>query len=275
MQDHAVSFEVNRALWNARTRHHVGSKFYDVEGFLNGANSLGAHELELLGEVRGKELLHLQCHFGQDTLSLARMGARVTGLDLSDQAIGEARKLALRAGLQAEFIEANVLEPQPALDGRFDLVFTSYGVLGWLPELGTWARNIARYLKPGGRLVLVEFHPAVWMFDNEFTRVAYSYFNRERIEETEEGTYADTAASIALPAHTWNHSLAASITALLEAGLRIDGFQELDGSPHDCFQGTVKGEDGLYRIQGMEGKLPMVFSVVATRRMNKDDANTH
>jgi 2-polyprenyl-3-methyl-5-hydroxy-6-metoxy-1,4-benzoquinol methylase len=275
MAEHANSFELNRALWNARTRHHVGSKFYDVEGFLKGAGSLSAHEQELLGDVRGKELLHLQCHFGLDTLSLARMGARVTGLDLSDEAIGEARKLALRAGLQAEFIEANVLHPQPALDGRFDIVFTSYGVLGWLPELGTWARHKARYLKPGGRLVLVEFHPAVWMFNNEFTRVAWSYFNRERIEETEEGTYADTAAPIALPSHTWNHALAESITALLEAGMQIDRFQELDGSPYDCFASTVKGEDGLYRIAGMEGKLPMVFSVVATRGMNKDDANTH
>lgn len=265
MEDHAASFDVNRTLWNARTRHHVGSKFYDVEGFLDGTNSLGAHELELLGGVRGKDLLHLQCHFGQDTLSLARMGAQVTGLDLSDAAIAEARKLTARTGLQADFVLANVLDPQPAFEGRFDTVFTSYGVLGWLPDLHPWARNIARWLKPGGRLVLVEFHPAVWMFNNEFTRVAYSYFNRERIEEVEQGTYADTAAPIALPAHTWNHALADSVTALLGAGLRIDRFTELDGSPHDCFADTVKGEDGLYRIRGMEGKLPMVFSLVASR----------
>ncbi len=266
MEDHAASFEVNRALWNARTRHHVGSKFYDVEGFLRGANSLGAHEMELLGDVRGKRLLHLQCHFGQDTLSLARMGAEVTGLDLSDAAIAEARELAARAGLDAAFMVANVLDPQPAFEGRFDIIFTSYGVLGWLPDLGPWARNIARWLKPGGRLVLVEFHPAVWMFNNEFTEVTYSYFNKQRIEEVEQGTYADTSAPIALPSHTWNHPLSASITALLEAGLRIDGFQELDGSPHDCFANTVRGADGLYRIRGMEGKLPMVFSVVASLR---------
>lgn len=265
MADYSASFEVNRALWNARTRHHVGSKFYDVEGFLKGANPLGAHELELLGDVRGRAVLHLQCHFGLDTLSLARMGARATGLDLSDEAIAEARKLAERAGVQAEFVLANVLDAQPGFEGRFDLVFTSYGVLGWLPDLRPWARNVARWLKPGGRLVLVEFHPAVWMFNNEFTQVAYSYFNRERIVELEEGTYADTAAPIALPSHTWNHPLAESITALLESGLRIERFTEQDGSPHDCFVNTVRGVDGLYRIQGMEGKLPMVFSVVASR----------
>lgn len=262
---HHDSFELNRALWNARTKHHVGSKFYDVEGFLQGANSLSEKEIELLGEVAGKDVLHLQCHFGQDTLSLARMGANVTGLDLSDVAIAEARKLAERTGLQAEFIEANVLDPLPELEGRFDTVFTSYGVLGWLPELGTWAQNISRYLKPGGKLVLVEFHPMVWMFNNAFTEVAYSYFNREVIEETEKSTYADSTAEINLKSHGWNHSLAGSITALLDAGLHIDRFEELDGSPHNCFEKTVKGADGLYRIAGMEGKLPMVFALAASK----------
>ncbi len=259
------SFELNRALWNARTKLHVGSKFYDVEGFLAGKNSLSAKELELLGDVHGKQLLHLQCHFGQDTLSLARMGAQVTGLDLSDAAIAEAHKLAGRMGLHAEFIHANVLDFQPQLAGKFDIVFTSYGVLGWLPELEGWARNIARYLKPGGKLVLVEFHPAVWMFDNDFTHVAYSYFNRQLIEETEQGTYADPAAPISLASHTWNHSLGETISALLGAGLRLKHFEEMDGSPHNCFARTVQGADGLFRIEGMPGKLPMVFAAVAER----------
>lgn len=284
MDDHEESFTLNRALWNERTKHHIGSKFYDVDSFLAGRNSLSTKELELLGEVAGKKLLHLQCHFGQDTLSLARMGAEVTGLDLSDVAITEARKLALLAGVPspqgplmvgdpggrdpagtAEFIEANVLDLQPQLEGKFDIVFTSYGVLGWLPALDGWARNIARYLKPGGRLVLVEFHPAVWMFNNAFTEVAYSYFNREVIEETEQSTYADVTATINLRSHGWNHSIAETITALLDAGLRIDRFEELDGSPHNCLEKTVKGPDGMFRIYGMEGKLPMVFALVATR----------
>lgn len=284
MEDHAESFALNRALWNARTTHHVGSKFYDVEAFLGGRNSLSAKELELLGDMAGKKVLHLQCHFGLDTLSLALTGAEATGLDLSDVAITEARKLALLAGVPspqgplmvgdpggrdpagtAEFIEANVLDLQPELEGKFDIVFTSYGVLGWLPELNSWARNIARYLKPGGRLVLVEFHPALWTFNNAFTEIAYSYFNRELIEETEQNTYADANAVINLKSHGWNHSLAETMTALLEAGLRIDRFEELDGSPHDCFERTVKGPDGMFRISGMEGKLPMVFAVVASR----------
>jgi SAM-dependent methyltransferase len=131
--------------------------------------------------------------------------------------------------------------PVHELDGRFDIVYTSYGTIGWLPDLKPWATNIARYLRPGGQLVFVEFHPAVWMFDNDFTRVQYSYFNRETIHEEEEGTYADKAAAIKLPSYSWNHGLGEVLSALLEAGLRIERFTELDGSPFDCFANLVKG----------------------------------
>lgn len=268
MPDHTTSFDLNRKLWNERVRHHIGSKMYDMEGFLNGRNSLSKGELELLGDVCGKRILHLQCHFGQDTLSLARMGARVTGLDLSDAAIAEARDLAARMGLQAEFVTANVLDFQPALEGQFDIVFTSYGVLGWLPELGGWARNIARYLKPGGKLVLVEFHPVVWMFDNDLQRVTYSYFNRQVIEETEPGTYADRDAAINLTSHTWNHSIAETVTALVNAGLVIEHLGEGDGSPHDCFVNTVQGADGLYRFKHMNGLVPITYAITAVRRVS-------
>ncbi|HRH39158.1 MAG TPA: class I SAM-dependent methyltransferase [Flavobacteriales bacterium] len=209
------AFEANRLLWNARTPHHIGSRMYNVESFVAGRNSLTELEMELLGRVDGKRVLHLQCHFGQDTLSLARMGARVIGLDISDVAISEAKKLAARCGLQAEWVLSNVIEHQPHLDDRFDIVFTSYGTIGWLPDLKPWAANIGRYLKPGGRLVFIEFHPVMWMFDNDFTRVAYSYFNRETIIEEEQGTYADRDANIKMEAHSWNHSLGEVLDALL------------------------------------------------------------
>ena len=266
MTDHQAAFESNRAAWNARARLHVGSKFYDVEGFVAGRNSLTALELDLLGDVRGKRILHLQCHFGQDTLSLARMGAEVTGLDLSDAAIDEARQLAHRCELNAEWVVSNVIDHRPELDGRFDIVFTSYGTIGWLPDLKPWAANIARYLKPRGRFVFVEFHPAMWMFDNDFTRIAYSYFNREIIVEVEQGSYAAREAPVKLTSHSWNHGLGEVLGVLLDAGLRIERFEETDGSPHDCFNNTVQGADGLYRINGMEGKLPMVYAVEAVSR---------
>ncbi|MBK9175793.1 MAG: class I SAM-dependent methyltransferase [Flavobacteriales bacterium] len=264
MEDESA-FAANRALWNARVPHHLNSRMYDVEGFVAGKSSLTDIELELLGEVKGQRILHLQCHFGQDTLCIARMGAEVTGLDISDVALDEARRLTERCGLKADWILSNVVDHQPELDGRFDMVFTSYGTIGWLPDLKPWAANIARYLKPNGRLVFVEFHPAVWMFDNDFTHVAYSYFNREVIAEEEKGSYADRDADIRLTSYGWNHDLGEVLTALLDHGLRIERFTELDGSPHDCFANTVLGEDGLYRIKGMEGKLPMVYALRARK----------
>lgn len=258
------AFDANRKLWNARVPHHLSSAMYDVPGFVAGKGTLSAMELELLGPVEGKQVLHLQCHFGQDSLSLARMGAQVTGLDISDVALSEARKLADQCGLQAEWVLSNVVEHQPRLDGRFDIVFTSFGTIGWLPDLAPWAANIKRYLKPGGRFVFVEFHPVVWMFDNDFRSVAYSYFNREAIVEEEEGSYADRTANIKLPSYGWNHDLGEVLSALLAEGLRIDTFKEYDGSPHNSFARTVQGADGLFRIEGMEGRIPMVYALSAS-----------
>lgn len=256
----------NRALWNARTEVHLRSAMYDVEGFVAGRNSLTDLELELLGDVKGTRLLHLQCHFGQDTLSLARMGAEVTGLDLSDRAIEEAAKLTERMGLNAEWVLANVLDFQPQLEGRFDIVFTSYGTIGWLPEVRTWAQHIQRYLKPGGRFVFVEFHPLLWMFDDDFRELKYAWSSPEAIVETSKGTYADRDAPIAFTSHSWNHGLGDVLGALLDTGLTLQRFTELDGSPHNVFPRPVQGADGLYRIQGFEGKLPMVYGLAAARR---------
>lgn len=263
--DHQRAFEANRALWNARVPHHLASRMYDMDGFLAGRNSLTDVELDLLGAVESQRILHLQCHFGQDTLSLARMGAAVTGLDISDAALEEAARLAQQLGLSADWVLSNVVEHVPALDARFDTVFSSYGTIGWLPDLKPWAANIRRYLKPGGRFVFVEFHPAVWMFDNDFKEVAYSYFNREAIIEEEHGTYADRDAPLATTSYGWNHDLAEVLSALLAEGLRLDRFVELDGSPHNCFRNTVLGADGLYRVKGMEGRIPMVYGLSMTR----------
>lgn len=265
MSDHDDHFIANRALWNARTEAHYASAFYDVEGFVKAGSTLKHIELDLLGNVRGMELLHLQCHFGQDTLSLARMGARVTGLDISDAALAKARTLAARCGLEAHFVESNVLDRRPELMGRFDIVFTTYGTIGWLPELHAWAGNIAAYLKPGGRFVFADFHPALWMFSNDFSRVQYSYFNRETIAEDEPGSYADRSAPIQLRSYGWNHSIADVLGSLIDAGLRIDAFREFDRSPYDCFKNTVPTADGQFFIQGMEGKLPMVFAIAARK----------
>lgn len=259
--DLKAAFDANRALWNARVPHHLASRMYDMEGFMAGKNSLTDLELQLLGDVKDKRILHLQCHFGQDTLSLARMGAEVTGLDISDAALAEAARLTEKLGLKADWVLSNVIDHVPALDGRFNIIFTSYGTIGWLPDLKPWAANLKRYLKPSGRLVFAEFHPVVWMFDNDFTHVQYSYFNHEVIVEEEQGSYADREAPIATKSYGWNHDLGEVMSALLEEGFILERFTELDGSPHDSFANTVRGPDGLFRIKGLEGMIPMVYGL--------------
>ncbi|WP_242581765.1 class I SAM-dependent methyltransferase [Hymenobacter telluris] len=257
---------LNRHLWNAKTDYHVASDFYDMAGFRAGKSSLREVELGLLGDVAGRSILHLQCHFGQDSLSLSRLGAQVTGVDLSDKAIAKARELATELQLPTKFICSDVYALPQHLHQQFDVVFTTYGVLGWLPDLAKWAAVVAHFLKPGGQLLLVEFHPVVWMFDNDFTRVEYSYFNRAAIEETETGTYADRAAPIEHKAISWNHSLSEVLGSLLQQGLEITHFNEYDYSPYNCFANLEQIAEHRYRLRHLPDKLPMLYSVMARKR---------
>lgn len=267
--EHSGYFAANRELWNRRVAVHRDSSLYGVEEWKRGADSLNWIELGLLGDVRGKDLLHLQCHFGQDTLSLARRGARVTGVDFSPDAIRLGRSLAKELALPAEFVEANVYDldrPGSPLAGRaFDVVFSSYGVIGWLPDLEPWGRIIASALKPGGRFVFVEFHPIVWMFDDAFTRFQYSYFRRGVIETEAQGSYAAPDAPIGGKEYGWNHSLAEVITALLDAGLILERFEEHEDSPYGCFPGMAERTSGRFRMEKLDGLAPLVYSLVARR----------
>lgn len=258
-------FSANRDLWNQRTAVHLDSSFYNLEGFRKGASVLTPIELGELGDVSGKSLLHLQCHFGMDSLDWARRGARVTGVDLSDKAISEARKINAEMGLDAEFICCNVLDTCDHVKEQFDIVFTSYGTIGWLPDLVPWARVVAEKLKPGGLFYLAEFHPVVWMFDEEFTRIAYPYENREVIVTENLGTYTDRNAPISGKEYSWNHSISEVLNALLGVGLRLTLFNEHMFSPYPCFRNTVETAPGQWQIRGLEGKLPMVYSLMALK----------
>lgn len=258
--------EVNKALWNARVPHHVASGFYDNDSFLQGRNSLTDIELKLLGDVEGKSILHLQCHFGQDTMSLSRMGAKVTGIDFSTDAIAKAKELALQLKLDTRFIESDVYKLDEVLDDQFDIVFTSYGVLGWLPDMKRWAEVVAHFLKPGGKLILVEFHPVVWMLDSKLKDITYSYFNRETIIENEEGTYTDKNAAIKLESISWNHDLSEVLQSIIDAGMNIEVFAEYDYSPYNCFSGMVEVEKGKYQVQHAMSKLPMVYAIRAVKK---------
>lgn len=256
---------INQALWNAKTPYHVASAFYDNEAFINGAQTLKEPELQLLGDVSGLRILHLQCHFGQDSLSLARMGASITGVDFSEEAIANARKLNEQLGLGCTFICADVYNLPEELNGQFDIVFTSYGTIVWLPSITKWAKSIARCLKPGGRFVFAETHPLAMMYDDNFKGILYSYFNRGYIEETEQGTYADRSANIMLPSVTWNHTMADVVQSLINEGLAITQLHEYDYSPHEAFGNMVETSPGKYEVRGIEGKMPLTYTLEAKK----------
>jgi SAM-dependent methyltransferase len=266
MEPETDYLEKNRQLWNARTDVHLESEFYDLKSFLQGRSSLNEIELKLLGDLKGKTVLHLQCHFGQDSISLARLGAEVTGIDLSDAAIAKARELASQTGATAEFICSDVYDLPNHLDRKFDLVFTSYGTIGWLPDLDKWAKVVAHFLKPGGKFVFAEFHPVVWMFDNALENIAYSYFNREAIIETENGTYADQNSAIALESVGWNHDLGEVLGSLLKNNLELNSFEEFDYSPYNVFPNMTEAEPGKFRVAHLNGKIPLVYALTATRK---------
>ncbi len=260
--------EINRQSWNNRIETHLKSEFYDLNGFLQGKSSLNDIELNLLGDINGKTILHLQCHFGQDTISLGRLGAEVTGVDLSNKAIESAKQIAKDTNSTAKFICCDIYDLPNHLEEKFDIVFTSYGTIGWLPDLDKWAKIVSKFLKPNGQFVFVEFHPVVWMFDDNFEKIGYSYFNSGAIIETENGTYADKKADITQSSVCWNHGLSEVLNNLISNGVEINSLEEHDYSPYNCFNKTIEFEPKKYRIEHLDDKIPMVYSITATRKNN-------
>lgn len=256
---------INKQLWNDLTGVHLTSSFYDVPGFIKGKSSLKDVELQLLGDISGKKILHLQCHFGMDTISFSRMGAHATGVDLSDRAISEAKKLALECSTNTKFIESDIYDLPHVHDDQYDIVFTSYGTIGWLPDMDKWAGVVQHFLKPGGRLVMVDFHPVIWMMSYDFTKIEYGYFNKESIVEETEGSYVDRNAPIKNKAVSWNHSLSEIIQSIIDQKMRMNHFSEYDYSTYDCFEHTVKIAEDHYQIKGLEGLLPMMYAIVAEK----------
>lgn len=256
---------INKACWNERTDVHFESQTYDVENFIQGGNALNSIELELLGDIKGKKVLHLQCHFGKDTISLSRLGAKVTGMDFSDKAIARARELAKLTQSNTRFVLSDVYNLPSVLDEKFDIVFTSYGTIGWLPDVKQWAEVVSHFLQAGGIFIFAEFHPVVWMMSDDFSKIQYRYFTDEAIVEESDTTYTDGQLSKSMKSVGWNHGLAEVVQALLDVGLRLDSLEEFDYSPYDCFDKVVEVESGKYQIKGLEGKIPMVYALKATK----------
>jgi len=265
--------EANRRRWDELVPVHVGSAFYDVEGFKAGTNRfLPPWILSELGSVQGRDLVHLQCHFGMDTLSLARQGARVTGLDFSRPAVEAARRLAGEIGVDAEFVQADVHDAVAALDGRqFDIVFTGLGALCWLPDIRTWANVVAPLVRPGGFLYLVEFHPVMWTFAWGEEHVCANYLERaEPYVDEEPGDYAVSDVKLDAPvSYEWNHGLGEIITALIDAGLRLRFLHERVESVYNQTGFLVEREPGTWVMP--EGELPMLFSLRADRLAGSGD----
>ncbi len=258
-------FETNRQSWNQKVKVHAESGMYNLEDFKSGKSSLMLYELEALGNVNGKSLLHLQCHFGQDTLSWSRMGARCTGIDFSEEGIRLAKSINKELGLDAQFKCCNVLDSSKHVSGQFDIVYTSYGVIYWLPDLKPWGQMIAEKLKKGGTFFIAEFHPIVWMFDYSENKavMTYGYMQNEPIYEEYEGTYAAPDIKIINKEYGWNHGLSEVINALTEAGLHIEYLKEFDESPYDVFPDLVKSENGMFVTK--DQLFPLIFTLKATK----------
>jgi 2-polyprenyl-3-methyl-5-hydroxy-6-metoxy-1,4-benzoquinol methylase len=265
MTNNTKYFKTNKATWNQKVKVHAESDMYNMKAFKEGKSSLMPYELDALGDVKGKFLLHLQCHFGQDTLSWSRLGAKCTGVDLSDEGVKLAKSLNEELELDAQFICCNVLETSQYVKEEFDIVFTSYGVIGWLPDLKPWGKMIAERIKQGGTFFMAEFHPIVWMFDylNEKPIMTYGYMQDEVIYEEYEGTYADQESAITSKEYGWNHGLGEVISALTEAGLRIEYLTEHNESPYNVLPNLTETDNGMFETQ--DKLYPLIFTLKATK----------
>lgn len=265
--------EVNRRNWDERAHIHASSAEYDLQRFRDDPEHLSnvvRFDLPRLGDIRGQRVVHLQCHIGTDTLSLARLGARVTGVDLSPQSLAVARDL---AGDAVRYVEADVYSARETLDGEFDLVFTGIGALCWLPDVDRWAHTVAALLRPGGRLFLREGHPVLWALEyddaNGELKITYPYFTTaEPLVEMVEGSYAAPEQRIDnATTHSWNHGLGEIITALLDHGLTLTAFEEHRSVPWEPLPGMMQRRelDEYYLIEHGE-RLPLTYTLQAVKR---------
>ena len=268
--DEPEYLRLNKAWWDERAPIHAAGDFYDLEGFVAGHDTLLPFEDDLVGPVDGLDLVHLQCHLGMDTLSWARRGAQVTGLDFSEPAIETARDLARRLGVDARFEVADVYDAVEVLDASYDLTYQSLGSLNWHPDMGRWAGILFELTRPGGRYVLLEGHPMSWVLDDEGEQVEYPYFSPAEGQRwaDEGGTYADmTAATVNNETIEFNHTLSDVIGALVAAGFVLERFVE---HPFTVFQRWPwleerPGQTRTFWAPDDRPMLPLMYSVVARR----------
>jgi len=270
--------DINRANWDERAPAHATSPDYNVQRFVDDPAFIGdvvRFDRPLLGDLNGLRGVHLQCHIGTDTVSLSRLGARMTGLDFSSASIEQARALVARSGDDVTFVESDVYDAKSALGGeQFDLVFTGIGALCWLPSISRWAATVAAVLKPGGRLFIREGHPMLWSLADErpddLLVVDYPYFERdEPIVWEDGGTYVETdAVFTANTTHSWNHGLGEIVTALMDEDLQITGLVEHDSVPWEALPGQMTRDDrGEWRLSDRPWRLAASYTLQAVKQL--------
>lgn len=263
-----MTSELNRAFWDERVPIHTASEFYDVAGFKSGRETLQPFELEALGDVSGRSLVHLQCHFGLDTLSLARHGAHVSGLDFSAPAIEAARALAEDIGVKAEFVCADVYDAVEVFDGRrFDIAYVNLGAINWLPDIRRWAKTVAALLKPGGVFFMKEVHPFSWVFSDDDLTVDSDYFAHRNDYDDGPGTYTDDGApspTVHNKTEEWQHPLSEVVNALIGAGLVLEQLNEYD---HQVYRQWpfMEFDGAVYRMPDGTPRLPLMYSLLARK----------
>lgn len=285
---HDPYFDSNRASWDERVPIHVASEGYNRDGFLRGEKLLCPVEMAEVGDVTGRTLLHLQCHFGMDTLNWARLGATVTGIDFSEPAVEAARALSRDSGLPGRFLVGNVYDAPQLLDEQFDIVYTAVGALNWLPDIRSWARVAAGFVKPGGFLYVYEGHPMLWTLDDERDDrqliVGYPYFERpEPMAWDTDTTYVDGPPLSHTRTYEWNHGLGEIVTAIIDAGLRLEFLHEHKDVPWQALpwmEPAAGGDDAtgdelatarynsrdLWRLpEAQRDLVPLMYSLKAVR----------
>jgi SAM-dependent methyltransferase len=256
----------NLARWEESAPLHAASELYDLEGFRAGRDDIRPFELDELGPVAGCDLVHLQCHLGTDTLSWARHGARVVGLDFSPAALAVARRLAADTGLAAEFVCADVYDAREALGGRrFDIVYTGIGALNWLPDLASWAVVVEGLLRPGGVLYLLEIHPIVMAVAEDGRTIQQDILEADYAPWQEAGTYAAPTARLAnTVSYERAHALSEVVTAVLDAGLVLELLHE-QSYTNAPWPWTVRGPDRFHRLPAGWPRYPLTYSLRARR----------
>ncbi|TSB32580.1 class I SAM-dependent methyltransferase [Streptomyces benahoarensis] len=264
--------EANRASWDERVPLHMASDYYDHEGFRRSQDTIRAFEAAEVGDVTGRSLLHLQCHFGQDTLSWLHRGAsQVVGLDFSEPAVDAARETAADLGYdtdRASFVAADVYDAAEAVpDSAYDVVYTGIGALNWLPDVERWAETAASLVAPGGFLYLAEFHPLCDALDDSTgSRITHDYFSRDAWVDEAPGTYTDFGApTVHNRTVEWQHPIGDVVSAVAATGLRIEFLHEHDMTMFQRFGALQRGDDGFYRLPADRPRIPLMYSLKATR----------